>query len=83
MEKEGNIKFEMFTWKKISHGLFDYDNKNCNLTNLKVDQDSQVFVRAGDSIKAFPSFELAGKFKTQEMRGSTQRNDKEFCTFLF
>jgi hypothetical protein len=81
MDKNEIVKFEIFTWKKISHGLFDYDNKNCNQTNLKVDQISHVFIRVDDTVRAFPSFEEAVNCKKNEMKGRPKENSNKI-TFL-
>ena len=40
MSLEGYIKLEAFTWKKVSHGLFDYDNKDYLSINIKIAPDS-------------------------------------------
>ena len=40
MSLEGYIKLEAFTRKKVSHGLFDYDNKDYLSINIKIVPDS-------------------------------------------
>jgi len=45
MSKGEIVKLEIYNWRKISDGLFDYHNKDCHMTNLKVEQTSQVFMR--------------------------------------
>ena len=83
MDKDEHIKFEFFTWKKISHGLFDYDNKNCCQTNIKVPIETQVFIRAGDTIKCFKSFGEACKFKEDEGKNyKPGEGDSGGCSFL-
>ena len=82
MDKSETLKLEIFSWKKISHGLFDYENKNCQLTNVKTNKDSLVFVRAGNTVRTFPTFIIANKFKENEIRGFGKEEAK-MVTILF
>lgn len=63
MSSEGYIKLEAFTWKKVSHGLFDYDNKDYLSINIKIAPDSWVIARISNSIKSFSSFRDAISFQ--------------------
>ena len=63
MSSEGYIKLEAFTWKKVSHGLFDYDNKDYLSINTKIAPDSWVIARISNSIKSFSSFRDAISFQ--------------------
>jgi hypothetical protein len=71
--KDQQLKFEIFTWKKLSHGLFDYHNRDSICLNMKVDPVSQVFIRVGSGVKSFPTFDLATRCKkAEEKKGNTK-----------
>ena len=83
MSKGEWLRLEAVTWRKISHGLFDYDNKNLTSIHSKVRADSQVFVRVGDTIKAFSSFWDAIKYKHNELKYAQRVMRSDFISLLF
>ena len=83
MSKGELIRLEAVTWRKISHGLFDYDNKNLTSLHSKVRGDSQVFIRVGDGIKTFSSFFNAIEFKQKEIRTAQKVLRNDYISFLF
>ena len=82
MSKGEIVKLEIYNWRKISHGLFDYHNKDCHMTNLKVEQTSQVFMRIWNNVQAFDNFQSA-KICKEEHSPLSKSKEGDKCTFLF
>lgn len=70
--KDGSLKIEYLTWRRISHGLFDYDNAlNWEQSTLKLSLNSQVIVREADHLKAFDNFKLAWDHKKSMVKANS------------
>ncbi|CAI2362209.1 unnamed protein product [Moneuplotes crassus] len=83
MSQFDQIKLEIFSWTKISHGLFDYQNKDCRCCHIKADIASQVFLRIENAVKTFKTLGKAKQFKEENCRYVGRKQDIETCSFLF